>query len=99
MKKRQTQARLPYPMLDGLVGILALVMYNILLYLIHLLGVRGIVEEMQQTMGYFGMNTFLDLGFAPIQITLGLIIVFGISFFLGTGIGHIVRKRNQIRTR
>lgn len=102
MKKRskkvvQTKKQLlvPFWMVDGFIGILALVIYNFLLFLINSAGINGVIEQMQNTTGYFLLNSFADFGFSASQIVLGLLIVFVISFCLGIFIGNLVRKRKK----
>jgi len=94
MKKRQRKNQ-NFWVVDGFVGILALVIYNFLLYLLSSIGIKGIILTLQQTMGYFCTNTFIDLKFSTIQIIFSLIIVFAISFLLGIFFSKIVRKRKN----
>lgn len=82
---------------DGLVGVIALLIYNVLLYFFTSIGIRGIIEEMKQTTGSFLIESFHDFGFGPSQTALGIIIVFVIAFVLGIGIGNLVRKRRGMK--
>lgn len=93
--KKTKRKNYPFWVVDGSVGLLALAIYNLLLYLLSIIGIRGPVFTMQQTMGYFGLNTFLDLGFTTAQMFLGVVIVLAVSFVLGIGIGNIVRRRRK----
>ena len=89
----QKDLKLPLWIVDGFVGILALMIYNFLLYFLTLLGVGGIIAKIEDVMGYFGLNTFLDFGLDPSEMFLGLLIIFVISFLLGVIIANIVRER------
>lgn len=86
---------IPLWILDGFVGILALMVYNFILYILTIIGVKGIVESMYETMGYFGLNSFVYFGLSPGAMTLGIVIVFAISFVLGIGIGKKVRQKKS----
>ena len=90
---KQKELEVPVWTADGFIGILALMIYNFLLYLLKVLGAGGIISKMEDTMGYFTLNTFVDLGFTPSEMFVGLIIIFVISFLLGVIIAKILRKR------
>lgn len=87
------EMKLPVWFLDGFVGVLALMIYNFLLYLFVEIGFKGLVKDLEDTMGYFGIKSFLDFGFTAGEISIGVIIIFAIAFIIGIGIGKIVRKR------
>jgi hypothetical protein len=93
MKKEEKEFTLPLWVLDGVVGLLALMIYNFLLYLLDVAGTGGIIKNLHETMGYFGINSFMDLGFEAGTMSIGILIMFGFSFVLGMIIGSIVRKR------
>ncbi|MEK6926725.1 MAG: hypothetical protein AABW50_05600 [Nanoarchaeota archaeon] len=96
MKERvKKEFKVPFWIVDGFVGILALMIYNFLLYLLALIGVKGIIESMYETMGYFGLNSFIAFGLSPDSMALGILIVFAVSFLLGAEIGK--RVRNKIK--
>lgn len=101
MKKRGKKSKpkeftLPVWVLDGFVGLLALMIYNFLLYLLgDVAHLGGIIKQLYDSMGYFGINTFLDLGFAPKAMSLGIILMFVVSFAIGIGIGSYIRKRHK----
>lgn len=81
---------------DGFVGVLTLVIYNFLLYILAIiLGIGGIIKDLEQTMGYFLLNSFIDFGFSAPQMIIGLIFTLGISYLLGMGIGKLVRIKNK----
>ena len=82
---------------DGFVGTLALVIYNFILYILTLFGIKGIIDQLEDTMGYFGLNTFLDLGFNPDTMVLGITMSFTFSFLLGIIIGNWVRMKKKYR--
>lgn len=102
-KRKSSQAKIinkeptpPFWFLDGFVGILALMIYNFVLYILAIsCRVGGIIEKMEGTMGYFMLNSFVDFGFNTFQMSIGLILVFVFSFFLGIFIGNFVRKRRN----
>jgi ABC-type antimicrobial peptide transport system permease subunit len=86
---------LPVWTADGFVGILGLMIYNFILYLLKIAGAGGIIAKMEETMGYFTLNTFVDLGFSPGEMFFGLIITLIVSFLLGVFIAKIVRKNRK----
>jgi len=85
--------------MDGFVGILALMIYNFLLYLLNTIGIGGALEEMENAMGYFGLNTFIDLQFSVAAMTLGLILMFLVAFLIGIFIGNRVRTKKQYQNK
>ncbi len=94
-KKKEEEFAVKFWLVDGFVGILALMIYNFLLYIIEIIGIKGLIGEMENTMGYFCLNSFIDFGFNPNTMTFGLIIVFIVSFFLGIITGHYVRRAKK----
>ena len=93
MAKKKKELKIPFWIVDGFVGVLALMIYNFILYILTIFGVKGIIGQMEDAMGYFGLNSFIDFGWSANIMTLGLLITFAISFILGMGIGNYVRKR------
>lgn len=91
--KRQKNLKIHWWIVDGFVGILALMIYNFGLYLLKLASESGFIENLEETMGYFGLNIFLSLGFTPSAMLAGVLFVFAISFLLGMFIGNFVRKK------
>lgn len=77
---------------DGFNGILALVIYNFLLYLSKITNIGGFIAKTEQAAGNFGLNSFVDFEFTKTQMTTGVIIVFALTFLLGIFIGNLVRK-------
>lgn len=99
-KKKDKEMSIPFWLLDGFVGILALMIYNFCLYLLVMaLGIKGVAEKMNDAMGYFLLNSFIDFGFTTSQMTIGLFLVFIFSFFLGIFVGKIVRVKRRILTK
>ena len=94
-KTRNKELEAPFWMQDGFVGILALMIYNFLLYVLSKIGVGGIIREMQTSTGYFGLRSFIDLGLDLNGMTIGIIIVFVFCFFLGMIIGNFVRINRE----
>ena len=92
LKKKKGQ-EIPLWLVDGTVGVLALLIYNFLLYLLKNIG--GIFSQLENSMGYFGLNSFLDFGFNAKEMFLGILIFFIVSFFLGTTIGSYLRKKGK----
>lgn len=78
---------------DGCIGLLALMIYNFFLYILRITNVGGLFGQIEKTMGYFCLNSFMSFGFDVGEIALGIVLVFGISFILGVRIGSIVRKK------
>ena len=97
-KKSKRELKIPAWFVDGFVGILALVIYNFLLYFLTALKVGGIIASIEDSMGYFGLNTFTDLGMSSSSMTLGLIVVFILAFVIGIIIGGRVRKKLLLKS-
>ena len=95
--KKEKEMTIPFWVLDGFVGILALTIYNFVLFILKVIGAGGVILLMEDSMGYFGLNSFVDLGFSTSQMTIGLILVFIISFLMGMGIGHCVRMKKKYK--
>jgi len=88
---------IPFWIVDGFIGVLALVIYNFVLYVLVQLGTRGIIKKIEDAMGYFLLKTFIDLEFSPITMVFGLTITFVIAFGMGAGISKIVRNKKKYR--
>ncbi len=93
-KNSLRELKVPVWFVDGFVGILALVIYNFILYFLTAMKVGGIIAQIDGAMGYFGLNTFTDLGMSSSSMTFGLIIVFIVAFVIGILIGNRVRKKD-----
>jgi hypothetical protein len=92
---KNKEVELLWWVVDGFVGFLALMIYSFLLYLLDAAGTGGVIAKMQDAVGYFGLNTFLDFNFTPGAMTLGILIVFAFSFVLGILIGQVVRSKRR----
>lgn len=79
-------------LVDGFLGILALVIYNFILYLTRIIGIKGFISEIEQSAGSFGINAFASFNFSPTSTFIGILLIFAFSFFLGIKIGKKVRK-------
>ncbi len=86
---------IPFWIADGFMGILALVIYNFVLYVLVELGVGGIIKKIEDAMGYFLLKSFIDLEFSPISMVFGLAITFTIAFVMGAGISKLVRNQKK----
>ena len=97
VRKKVSEKGLEVPLwlVDGFVGILALMIYNFLLYLLTIAGIRGVIGQIEEAVGYFGLNSFIDFGFNSNEMFLGIVIFFLLAFFLGIGIGNWVRKKKR----
>ena len=95
MKRGKKSCKIPVWVMDGFVGILALMIYNFALYLIKISEVGGFFSKMEDAVGYFGVNSFVDFGFSSGEIIFGVFLFFLISFLLGVVIGDKVRKRTS----
>ena len=95
MVRKKKELTVPFWLLDGFVGILALMIYNFVLYLITTIGAGGIFNDMQNTMGYFGLLFFIELGFSAAEMSLGIIIIFLVAFILGATIGNFLRQTKR----
>jgi len=96
-KKENKNLKIPHWFLDGFVGLLALMIYNFCLYILAIaFSIGGALSKMENTMGYFLLNSFVDFGFTTFQMTIGLLLVFVLSFVLGLLVGRFVRKKRGI---
>lgn len=84
-------------LVDGFNGILALVIYNFLLYLVKLTGIKGIIGQIEETMGNFCLNTLTDIGLSKATLIFGLIIVFAFAALLGIEIGKLTRRIKGVK--
>jgi len=75
---------------DGFNGILALMIYNFLLYISGT--VNGLINKIRKETGYFYLNPFIDMGFGRNSLIISIVIVFAVAFLLGVITGKIVRK-------
>jgi hypothetical protein len=96
-EKKHKELEVPLWVLDGTVGVLALFIYNFLLYLTTIFDIRGIIGEIENSIGYFGLNGFIDFGLSASQMLMGMSLIFLLSFFLGIGMGHLVRKQRKYK--
>ena len=93
--RRQRELRVPLWLVDGFNGILALMIYNFILYLTRLMRVGGLIGKLEDSSGYFYLNSAATFGLSKTLIILLLFAVFGLTFILGTIIGNIVRKHER----
>ena len=77
---------------DGCLGVLALMIYNFVLYVLTQSGVDGIISQMQDATGYFYLNSFIDFNFSYFNAIIGLFVVLALTFLLGMFVGRTVRK-------
>lgn len=98
-KKRKSKKEIPLWFVDGVLGILALVIYNFSLYLIRISGTQGFLREIEKNAGSFGINSFATFNFSETSTIIGVLGIFGFSFFLGICIGNKVRKYRKRKTR
>ena len=96
-KRRKKNNKKLMILIDGFNGILTLMIYNFLLYLSRVVGIKGFIGRIENTMGYFCLNSFIDLGFSRNSIIIGIIFIFLIAFLLGVIIANIVRKVRKVR--
>ena len=87
--------KLRWWVIDGFTGILALVICNFALYLLNFAMDSGFIEQLDNSMGYFGLNAFLEMGFSPSAMLIGVFLIFAISFILGMFIGTRVRVKKK----
>ena len=97
MVRKKKELKVPFWFVDGFVGILALVIYNFILYLLSILGVGGIIKKIEEAMGYFLLKSFIDFGFSATEMVFGLVITFVLVFFMGVGISILVRRKKKYR--
>lgn len=84
--------KIPFWMMDGFNGILALVIYNFFLFIVSLLGIKGILGEIESIMGYFGLNFLIKFSLNKPFMLFGVMIIFFFSFFLGVLIAELIRR-------
>ncbi len=78
---------------DGFNGILALVIYNFILYVSKFIGITNvIIKRMREDTGYFYLNTFVDFGLPKISLIIIVLFSFGFAFLLGVGIAKLIRR-------
>ena len=58
--------------------------------------ITGFIEEIESSMGYFGLNGFIDLGFTRIQMLIGVFLTFFVAFLLGIILANIIRKIKKV---
>ena len=92
VKKTTSRNRTFRILIDGFNGILALMIYNFIMYLLSLTNIGGFIEKMYDATGYFYLNTFVDLGYNGLGLAIVLIFVFIIAFVLGILIAKLTRK-------
>lgn len=100
MKKRLNKKKemtVPLWIMDGFVGVLALFIYNFALYLLTVFGVGGFVAKLEDAVGYFGINSYIDFGFSATGIFFGVVLMFVFAFVVGVITSSIVRKKNKGR--
>jgi len=92
MSKRGKEKNLKIPLWvrDGTNGILGLVIYNFLLYLLTISNSQNFLKNMQDTTGSFYITTFSTLG---INLTISTIFIFAFAFLLGVLVAKQVRKK------
>ena len=98
-RKRLKELKIPYWIVDGINGILALILYNFILFICKITEIKGIFNEIEEIMGYFGANLFIKLGFNRPAVMLGVISTFLFAFFLGTAIALLIRliKKERLK--
>lgn len=94
--KKQKELTLPFWLVNGANGLLALMIYNFILYLSKISHVGGILEKLEESSGYFYLNSIISFGVGRTAMILTVIISFGLSFLLGIIIGNMVKKYRKI---
>ena len=84
-------------LIDGFNGILALMIYNFILYLSKIAGIKGLIGRIENTTGSFCINSFIDFGFNTGFIAIGVFLLFSVTFLLGVMIAKLIRKRRGIK--
>lgn len=91
VSKRVKEIKLPYWVMDGANGVLALVIYNFALFISDVSGIGGIVAEIERVMGYFGLNMFLKFTNTKLELLLEVVLVFLFVFILAIIIARLIR--------
>mgnify|MGYP001576756552 CR=1 FL=1 len=91
-RKKQKELTVPLWLVDGFNGFLALMIYNFILYLSKILRAGGILGKLEESSGYFYLNSAISSGTTKTLMILIVITGFGLSFLLGIIIGSIVRR-------
>ncbi len=89
---RQREMKVPFWLVDGFNGFLALMIYNFILYLSKIMRAGGILEKLEESSGYFYLNSAVTFGASKTLMILILIAVIGLTFILGIIIGNFVRR-------
>ena len=92
VKRTTSKNKVFKTLVDGFNGILALMIYNFLLYLSSIANIGGFIEKMNDATGYFYLNTFIDLGFTKTGLAIALILTFVIAFIFGVLMAKLIRK-------
>ena len=90
--RRRRELEVPLWLVDGFNGFLALMIYNFILYISKIFGAGGMLGKLEESSGYFYLNSTIQFGATKTMIILTIIIAFGFSFLLGMIIGKFVRK-------
>lgn len=91
-KKSVKELKVPFWLVDGFNGILALMIYNFLLYLSKIYDVGGIIAKLEEASGDFYLNSAIEFGTGNATIIMMLIFVIIFAFILGIIVGDFVRK-------
>ena len=95
INKRSGELTVPLWLVDGFNGLLALMIYNFILYLSKILRAGGVFGKLEETSGYFYLNSAISFGATKTMMILIIIAVFGLSFLLGIIIGNFVRRHRR----
>jgi len=92
---KEKELEVPLWLVDGFNGLLALMIYNFILYLTNIMKVGGLVGKLEESSGYFYLNSAIIFGANKTLMFLLLFAVFGLTFILGTIIGGFVRRHRK----
>ncbi|MFA4952820.1 MAG: hypothetical protein WC584_01205 [Candidatus Pacearchaeota archaeon] len=95
INKKNRELKVPLWLVDGFNGLLALMIYNFILYLSKILRAEGILGKLEESSGYFYLNSAITFGATKTLMILILTAVIGLTFILGIIIGNFVRRHRN----
>lgn len=94
--RRDKELKVPLWLIDGFNGILALMIYNFILYLSKVFHFGGIIfSKLEEASGYFYLNSAINFRLSNTLMILTITIVFVFSFVLGICMGKFIRKHER----
>jgi len=93
--KKSKEMKVPLWIVNGSNGLLALIIYNFILYLTKITQVGGLITKLEESSGYFYLNSAIIFGANKSSMFFILLGVFGLTFILGITIGGFIRRHQD----